>query len=66
MSYESDSDEPEDDKMALVCGTPPVAGGVGEDEPVPAGLRAGKGCEIPNFKGSYLCLLYTSPSPRDS
>ncbi|KAH8097925.1 3-phosphoinositide-dependent protein kinase [Aureococcus anophagefferens] len=38
-SYESDSDEPEDDKMALVCGTPPVAGGVGEDEPVPAGLR---------------------------
>ncbi|KAH8055247.1 3-phosphoinositide-dependent protein kinase [Aureococcus anophagefferens] len=28
-----------DDKMALVCGTPPVAGGVGEDEPVPAGLR---------------------------
>ena len=37
--YESDSDEPEDDKETMVIATPPVSGGVGEDEPVPPGLR---------------------------
>jgi len=37
--YESDSDEPDDDKETFVVATPPVSGGVGGDELIPPGLR---------------------------